>query len=297
MSIATARQGRTQLLTSEECFARRPLDRTRKQIRLIKLGQTVSNGIIECSIKTYDLDARPKYRALSYMWGSDWPARTILVDGKHLSIRNNLYRFLCTCLQTDSYKRYRHWSFYDPDERQGLLWIDQICIDQSNVLERNHQVSLMVKICGRAELVIVARRFAHFPNPECLPLILCNPYFTGLWIVQEVILAQYIRVLIDGGHWLLWSDMHGALAYLSKDGMEQLKSAGSIAASLLRHKSLIYDLSWLIISFHSCRCVEPRDKVFGLLGLFPRRLGGDRLHVDYQRSVYDIFLEVAVDVH
>lgn len=35
------------------------------------------------------------------------------------------------------------------------LWVDQLCIDQANVFERNHQVGLMSKIFGQAAQVIV----------------------------------------------------------------------------------------------------------------------------------------------
>ena len=67
--------------------------------------------------------------------------QTISVNGRSLAIRANLHDFL-SC--------YRELEPYSP-----LLWIDQICIDQSQVQERNHQVGLMDQIYQKAEKTIV----------------------------------------------------------------------------------------------------------------------------------------------
>ena len=40
------------------------------------------------------------------------------------------------------------------------IWIDAICIDQNNVLERNHQVRNMVRIYAQAEHVLIWLREA-----------------------------------------------------------------------------------------------------------------------------------------
>jgi hypothetical protein len=40
-------------------------------------------------------------------------------------------------------------------EEPPLFWIDAICIDQANVLERNHQVGLMKQIYTKAANVVV----------------------------------------------------------------------------------------------------------------------------------------------
>jgi len=36
-----------------------------------------------------------------------------------------------------------------------VFWTDQVCIDQKNISERNHQMRLMNRVCSTAETVIV----------------------------------------------------------------------------------------------------------------------------------------------
>jgi hypothetical protein len=80
------------------------------------------------------------YTALSYTWGDATPLRTIDLDGKPVAVRKNLWDFL---------NRAREDGF------AGYLWIDALCIDQSTVGERNHQVAMMGTIYSRAEGIIV----------------------------------------------------------------------------------------------------------------------------------------------
>jgi hypothetical protein len=40
-------------------------------------------------------------------------------------------------------------------DRERILWADALCINQSDLVERTHQVSLMSSVYGRAALVIV----------------------------------------------------------------------------------------------------------------------------------------------
>ncbi|KAF1831728.1 hypothetical protein BDW02DRAFT_474539, partial [Decorospora gaudefroyi] len=76
------------------------------------------------------------YKALSYMWGPEASNDIILNDKCHV-VRDNLYEFLFL----ESLNR----------ECEGTrYWIDQLCIDQRNVQERNHQVAQMVDIYSSA---------------------------------------------------------------------------------------------------------------------------------------------------
>jgi hypothetical protein len=81
-----------------------------------------------------------EYEALSYEWGDASNADTdILINGKEVQIRQNL--------------RIALWHLR-PKNRKRCLWIDAMCIDQSNVLERNHQVELMGKIYSESKSTI-----------------------------------------------------------------------------------------------------------------------------------------------
>jgi hypothetical protein len=65
---------------------------------------------------------------------------TIEINGTTFLVRKNLWNFLD-----------RAWK----EDFEGYLWIDALCIDQTKVRERNHQVALMGEIYSHAEGVIV----------------------------------------------------------------------------------------------------------------------------------------------
>ncbi|EUC30135.1 hypothetical protein COCCADRAFT_43920, partial [Bipolaris zeicola 26-R-13] len=137
-------------------FEYQPLDETKQQIRLLRLLKTSTSEKLRCDIVIHDLDTLPKYRALSYVWGCPQPTYPLLIQGKCLHIRQNLHRFLheYTGANRSAVNRYRPPSYGNHDESGELLWVDQICIDQSNVRERNHQVNLMSRIYKQCKSVI-----------------------------------------------------------------------------------------------------------------------------------------------
>lgn len=255
------------------------------------------------------------------MWGSSQPIYPLFIQGKRLHIRQNLWRFLreYPAANKSSLNRYNTPSYdhYHYDESGGLLWIDQICINQSDVRERNHQVSLMSKIYKNCEFVITwigdvddsaicsksAREFTTTFKPDAIVPILCNPYFSRLWIVQEIILARFVRVLVEGGEWVLWSDMQCASDCISERNEQQLRSFRSSALALLqtgtKARDRKRDLLWLFRSFHMCDCEDPRDKVYGLMGLVNSGLHGLHLNlrVDYAKSVHDTFLATVEELY
>lgn len=122
-------------------FQHRPLIRTnlRRQIRLVNLLPRTEGGLIQCTIRHEDLDKR--HFALSYVWGEPTPTRDILIDGKTFTIRENLWHFLARQDERDRSTR--------------SYWIDQICINQEDVAEKNAQVGIMGKIYGNAKEVLV----------------------------------------------------------------------------------------------------------------------------------------------
>ena len=69
-------------------------------------------------------------QALSYTWGDLHLARRITVDQHDFSVRENLYRFLKEFQKNHLSK--------DP------IWMDQICINQADNVERSRQVQQML---------------------------------------------------------------------------------------------------------------------------------------------------------
>lgn len=102
-----------------------------QDIRLIRLYPGDVDDTITCDVLQVSLDDDPIYRALSYTWGDLSSKRSIYCNGLENFISTNLY---------DALQELR---LHGEDL---LLWVDQLCIDQSNLDERNHQVSIMAKI-------------------------------------------------------------------------------------------------------------------------------------------------------
>ncbi|PQE07254.1 hypothetical protein CJF31_00004949 [Rutstroemia sp. NJR-2017a BVV2] len=111
-----------------------------KEIRLVKLLKGQWSEKIRCELVQAPLASRPSYKALSYAWGSPRATQPILLNGYLYHVTLNLESALRRLRRTNS---------------DLTLWIDALCINQSNNLERTKQVSLMHDIYSNAKEVIV----------------------------------------------------------------------------------------------------------------------------------------------
>jgi hypothetical protein len=110
------------------------------EIRLLRLDKSTSaDEPVNCTLFKAPLDSKPDYVALSYEWGDSSVLETITVDGTSVTVRRNLALAL------------KQISLAQGDM---VLWVDAICINQTDVDERNHQVSLMRVIYKQASVVI-----------------------------------------------------------------------------------------------------------------------------------------------
>lgn len=113
-------------------FTYEPLSDPSAQIRLLDLQPGRGRSRIECRLKTVDIIAsKHLYEPLSYCWGRQDNPDIAVVNGARFPIGRNLSRAL---------KQLR-----DP-ERVRPLWVDAVCINQSDVQEKNAQIPLMRQI-------------------------------------------------------------------------------------------------------------------------------------------------------
>ena len=129
----------------------KPLDPVEIRILILEPGST--NSPICCRLITANLkDSRLKYKALSYEWGSPDNPQKITLNGKDFSVQQNLWSALCYLRN-----KQRSWfsRLWDPWNETNIerLWIDAICINQNDLLERGHQVSMMGSIYQKAEVI------------------------------------------------------------------------------------------------------------------------------------------------
>ena len=90
--------------------------------------------------KVASLNDNPSYTALSYVWGSRECMKPITVNGQDFLITENLYSAI------------QHLQHADI---APAVWIDSICIDQANDVDRTEQVRLMSSIYSGATCVII----------------------------------------------------------------------------------------------------------------------------------------------
>jgi hypothetical protein len=89
-----------------------------------------------------------KYTTISYCAGDPKKTEVIVVNGVEFNAFANLGHAL---------RQARHfWTDRFNNNQELILWVDQVCINQSNPLERSHQVSFMGTIYATAEQVLVS---------------------------------------------------------------------------------------------------------------------------------------------
>jgi predicted nucleic acid-binding protein len=109
-------------------------------IRVMDLQPAADSSPIVCNLRQVRLAHHPRYEALSYVWGDPMPRSTITCNEQTCEIGPSLHAAL---------QRLR-----DP-VRIKTLWIDAICINQTNDEEKSQQVRLMRLIYMQASQVNV----------------------------------------------------------------------------------------------------------------------------------------------
>jgi hypothetical protein len=346
-------------------FAYQPLDLARTQVRLIRILDGLPGSSIQCEL--WHTDLGEEHTCLSYMCGDDEPAYAILVNGRKLLVRNNLSDFLADA---------RDRRFRMP------LWIDAICLNQSNVVERNHQVQQMWRIYASAAEILVwagklpsslvdicrtvndlheriealqqrqdlrrptrkysvdavsatdgqnvptrsitwgqkifsglhdfletrrLRRQLHARSgwPTAVVEVAMSPYWSRLWIVQEIMLGKDTRVVAASGTIPL-KDIAACLRAMSVTHEWTLKRLTEEESEALRRLetmctwSLYYfrgssqmNFVNVLSTFGYALCSEERDKIYGLFGLSPETR---EIAVNYGQSTHAMALRIAFDL-
>jgi hypothetical protein len=111
------------------------------QIRLLVLEPGNEDSELRCEIICGALnDYYLPYEALSYAWGDQSDVAEALCNGLSMRITKSLHDALMA-IRLKSATR--------------TIWVDALCINQLDILERNHQVQLMSHIYSGATRVIV----------------------------------------------------------------------------------------------------------------------------------------------
>lgn len=126
-----------------------------RRIRLLVIEPSDHLSPVSCRFLNSHLQDHPEYDALSYCWGSQsqtqWCSVTI----------DNRQDFRVTKHLLQALRRLR------TKDNIRIIWIDAICINQSNLTERNHQVQVMREIYSQARGVIIWLGEVDQTQPSC----------------------------------------------------------------------------------------------------------------------------------
>ena len=294
-----------------ELFQHPPLDTSRGSIRLLDILPPQRDGIVRCKLKAALLPSpqnqgsHVSYQAVSYTWGRRYAHKWILVNDQRFLVRENLWRLLNELAKSD----------LACGGNLPNLWIDALCIAQHDTTEKNHQVQLMKTIFAMAQCVIVwpgvtseladnlhdlRDAVAPIPNsstrvPHSSSRVLaahkaietaCNaPYWSRLWILQEVGVAQRI-VLLLGQRTMSWKDWTMTLQRFLVESDRPTTVRGSRLPGVnvtfwQPELKITSSLANLIVRFRDMQCADHRDRIYGLLGFVE---DGDKFTVDYNEN-------------
>lgn len=117
-----------------------PKMNSHKQIRLLDVRRNIPLLPLRAALVVVDIDDPPPYEAVSYTWDPDPTEHLpVAINGMQHSVPRNVHDILSRLGSTFS-RRY--------------IWIDSICINQSDEAEKVHQIKLMRHVYHRAFRVL-----------------------------------------------------------------------------------------------------------------------------------------------
>ncbi|KAK7188877.1 ankyrin and HET domain-containing protein [Paraphaeosphaeria sporulosa] len=272
------------------------------EIRLLVVEPGNQDEDLRCSLVHARLSDRPEFEAISYTWGTDAPSKQILLDGHIFSVRNNIYHAL---------KRYRHAT------RQRILWADAISINQDDIPERSSQVKLMKKVYMYASHVLIwlGPNLEHddLANADVRALVereskrnadtvtalqefFTRSWFSRMWILQELVVAARPQI-----HWAMHSASWSAIAAVALAICSNYEAYGGMPiyreCTHVQHMYNIRDdfanghaerLSYLLRVSLGLRCMDPRDKIYAIMGLIEEH-EAEKIIVDYSAPVGTVY--------
>jgi len=278
---------------------------------------------------TLEVPETPEFEALSYTWGSPHSRKAVFIENPaksgqskilatknlHVALQNLRYSNRTRTLWVDAicinqqdiaernaqvqrmphiYRlAHRVVIWIGPGSRQSALAMSTLryLAEQVEVTRQTHTIG----IPGAAEKEWYANSHDLPYDDETWRAILRlfqRVWFTRVWVVQEVNLANTRAIIQCGADATLWVMFRRAVLCLSTKHNLPTQDT-SIRSEIATVVGLAnYDAATahtrLVESIEDRNCSDQRDRVFGLLGLMPEGLR-KRMPVDYSLEVGEIY--------
>jgi hypothetical protein len=164
------------------------------------------------------------------------------------------------------------------------------CAEQSLNMERIYKLTPGTMTLSSDEL--------PFPRShlQCLGRIFARPYFTRLWILQEVFVAEVVVAMV-GTTYLSWRGLMAASTILSQSVFlrDELHQAGSIEMICDNWKSPIvrkepFNFLELLHNTSQFQASNKRDRIVALMGI-ANDCSDLGFLPDYSKTTHDFFME------
>ncbi|KAK1598860.1 heterokaryon incompatibility protein [Colletotrichum navitas] len=302
-------------------YARRPPSRW---IRILALQGGFGDSPTHVRLREANVDSLPSFAALSYVWGDPSQQQQIRVSGHEVSTDASCInqgdleeRADQVQLMREIYSRAATvlvWLGLDGDEGQAewaiplMESIHQACENHARargvaLLAMAHFTPATERLEGLAavsipDIAAIAERAGRAgPDPEgwaAIRWVLSRPWFTRVWCVQEIVLARASRVCV-GSHSFDWVKLGVTAAWLSEQSLAsdydvppELEGLNWDAAYSMSESSLLE----VLVVFRELVATDPRDKVYGLLGLVSNDALACFPGVDYRKTVTEVYVDV-----
>ena len=286
-----------------------PLEQNVDCTRFVKIEPAENDeDPIVCTLVNKAFGERPKFEALSYMWGDESIEESIILDGVEFAVRKNLRDAL------------GHLRNRAPDM---FFWIDAISINQQDIQERNRQLRMMSHIYFRASTVVIwlgnrylkyqrqlselkshqsCARFSayldiesthtkdevastvHDQEREMVGELIKDGYWNRLWIVQEIGRAEKKQVCF-GDLDMTWDSF---IRFITMHGDCGSGGPLKLAKQLIEKHTGAHTFRRLLEDHRHAECKEPRDTIYGLVGL---AVDGHSFPMDYNKSLMEVWTD------
>ncbi|GAB1316893.1 Heterokaryon incompatibility domain-containing protein [Madurella fahalii] len=239
---------------------------------------------IHLELETYSLNNCPEYETVSYCWAGE--------DGDSTR-QHPVYVGPYWDVMLHTRNCWELLRFVRPRRGIRMLWVDALCINQVCVEERNAQVAQMRRVYTECMQVVAylgpdiaqvlpqgqyprRHRLQEFGTTAAsvtttaaakeVTALLARRYFSRLWVIQELILSP--RVVMRVGDIDFWADGTAT----GRVWPSETRDAGvPWVAHLSNGAPLELSLCEVMHLASATTCADPRDHLFGALGLVSAR--------------------------
>ncbi|KAL7929147.1 heterokaryon incompatibility domain-containing protein [Trichoderma chlorosporum] len=257
---------------------------TLNHIRLVSLLPGSSNTIT-CELITADIHSAPEYEALSYTWGDALDRQAIHMQSTALQQSTELLA-TSNCVSALHRLRYK--------DRPRMLWVDSLCINQLDISEKNHQISLMSKIYSQAtNVVIYLGEFADNSDLVIEFIAECDnpsPETTSLKaFLSNAALAYY------GEKTISWSAIKNLRRWnVASEWLQRLPFVISALKKSLMKSNMESSMFTALNQTRHCFATNQRDKVYALLPLFQAFSEQLNITPKYGDTIAKVYTDCAV---